>query len=435
MHGRKSEEPCRHGHHGECASDDGKDLRDEVIPPSVALRDHHLHRREIVGELSLWDRVPLERADAPLVRLLVAPETRGLETCVHHLDEVVRSLVELVDGETPPIQRVDLPPVLARQHVYRPPRCLSEREVVHGVRDVSEGQVQRLLVRVHGLEVYGAGHPGNLHVTGDPAALTENLVVLGACVHVALADLSVHEGGQGLDLPRTVVLGELLLPRATPVQPDCGEALHALIRASLLEVNAVDLEHADVCCHMVSVHGLVLAVVHPGLEIIPGWPKLSAMWAPIRVEVHHGDVVRVNDSLEVIVLEVVAGGAPISVKLGKLLFREALVGELQLHKLVLVVGMPLRVTLVVDALLHDIARDVHTLRSEGIPNTHGHEVASHVKHVHVEVDAEGGILVAVNDNACRRLGGHEGAGLAEEEHRADDDRHHGHHGTRDCGLR
>mmetsp|Transcript_17151 Transcript_17151/g.53818 ORF Transcript_17151/g.53818 Transcript_17151/m.53818 type:complete len:448 (+) Transcript_17151:148-1491(+) len=434
MHGRQLQQARRYGHHGEGPTDDGKDLREEVIPPSIALGHHHLHWREVVGELRLGDGVSLQRPHTPLVRLLVAPETGALEAGVDHLDEVVGCLVELVHCEGPAVQGVDLAPVLRWQRVHGAPWRLPKGEVVHGMGYVGEGQVQRPVAGVHRLEVHGARDAGHLHMSADPAALPEDLVVRSARVHVPLRNLAVHEGGQGLWAAHPRVLRPLLLLRAPSVEPDGGEAYHALLLAGLLKVHAVDLQHSHARGHAVRILGDVLLVVHLVFERLPRGRELPAVRAPVSVEVHQRKVVRIDYCLETVMLEVVAGGTPVCIQLREFLLGEALVGKLQLHELVLGVGVPCARALVIDALLRDVTGDVHALSAKGIPHTHGHKVACHIEHVNVEVDAQRFILIAVDHDARRRLRRHEGRELAEKQQRANDDRQDSHHGAGDGGL-
>mmetsp|Transcript_41308 Transcript_41308/g.95641 ORF Transcript_41308/g.95641 Transcript_41308/m.95641 type:complete len:213 (+) Transcript_41308:663-1301(+) len=212
-------------------------------------------------------------------------------------------------------------------------------------------------------------------------------MVCSARVHVPLPHLVVHESGQRLEGAHAVVLSPLLLLRAPSVHPDSGKALHALLLACLLKVDAVDLQHADVCSYLVRVVGSVLPGVDPVLELLPRAGEVLAVRAPVRVEVDHGEVVRINDRLEVVMLEVVARGAPVSIKLRKFLLGEALVGEFQFHELILTVRMPLMRPFVVDPLLGDVTGDVHALRPKSIPDAHSHEFACHIEHLHVEVDS------------------------------------------------
>mmetsp|Transcript_20038 Transcript_20038/g.52811 ORF Transcript_20038/g.52811 Transcript_20038/m.52811 type:complete len:404 (-) Transcript_20038:287-1498(-) len=324
--------------------------------------------------------------------------------------------------------------VLAREHHVPRRRVLAKSEMVDDVRHVGEGQVQCLVLGVRGLEVHGAGHAGDLHMASDPAALGEDLVVVRACVHVALADLPGRELHERARLPLAVVVRELVLAGAAAVQPDLREGLDLLFLARLLEVDAVDLQHPDVGLHAVRVLDFVLAAVYLLLELVPGGHEVAAMRAPIRIEVDEGEVVGFDDLIEVAMLERVAGGAPIGVQLLELVLRQVLAGILEFHDLVLRIRMALILPLVVDALLLHVPRDVHALRAERIPDADRDVIASHVQHGHIEVDFQHGVLVAVQQHVRPVLRRQESRQLADKQHGAGDHGGEGHHGARGRGL-
>eukprot|EP00404_Azadinium_spinosum_P044887 CAMPEP_0180820258 /NCGR_PEP_ID=MMETSP1038_2-20121128/70182_1 /TAXON_ID=632150 /ORGANISM="Azadinium spinosum, Strain 3D9" /LENGTH=130 /DNA_ID=CAMNT_0022862323 /DNA_START=33 /DNA_END=422 /DNA_ORIENTATION=- len=108
--------------------------------------------------------------------------------------------------------------------------------------------------------------------------------------------------------------------------------------------------------------------------------------------------------------------------------------EPQSESSVLGVGIPPVLALMVDALLLYVARDVHPIRPEGVPDANSDVVARQVKHVYIEVDFEQRVLVAIDHDARLRLRSCEGERLAQEQYRADAHRHHRHHRARDRGL-
>mmetsp|Transcript_87856 Transcript_87856/g.231477 ORF Transcript_87856/g.231477 Transcript_87856/m.231477 type:complete len:283 (-) Transcript_87856:272-1120(-) len=282
----------------------------------------------------------------------------------------MRCLVKLLGGEGAAIQRVHVPLVLGRQRENGPPRGLSEREVVYLVRDVRKRQVQVLIGRVHRLKVHGAWDALRLQVAGDAAALAEDGVVGRSCVHVPLGDLSAHPLRQGLGLARAVVVLVLALLGAPAVEPNAREAVDLLQLAGFLEVHAVDLQRSDVrdgAVCVLGLEGLVGAIVHAILETLPNRRELPTMSTPIGVEIDQGEVVRTDHSRKVIVLEVVAGRPPIGVQLSHLFPGEALARKLELDKLILCVRMSFSGSLVIDALLQHVLRDVHLLRLRVLP--------------------------------------------------------------------
>lgn len=113
--GRKSHETSSHRHDSERATNNGEARSHEIVPSSPTLGDHHLDWRDVVGELGLRNLLARYGVDTPLVRLLVTPETCRLKPSMDHLEEMVRSMVELVNYKGPPVQRVDVPFVLSWQ--------------------------------------------------------------------------------------------------------------------------------------------------------------------------------------------------------------------------------------------------------------------------------------------------------------------------------
>mmetsp|Transcript_92400 Transcript_92400/g.234876 ORF Transcript_92400/g.234876 Transcript_92400/m.234876 type:complete len:429 (+) Transcript_92400:398-1684(+) len=348
----------------------------------------------------------------------------------------MRRLVKLLGGKGEAIQRVHMPLVLGRQRENGPSRGLSEREVVYLVRDVRERQVQVLIGRVHRLKVHGAWDALRLQVAGDAAALAENGVVGRSRVHVPLGDLSAHPLRQGLGLARAVVVLELALLGAPAVEPNAREAVDLLQLASCLEVHAIDLQRSDVRDGAVCVLGLegLGACVHAILETLPNRRELPTMSTPIGVEIDQGEVVRTDHSRKVFVLEVVAGRPPIGVQLSHLLPGEALARKLELDKLILCVRMSFSGSLVIDALLLHVLRDVHLLRAECVPNTDSDMITIDLQHVHIEIDAEDGIGVAIDNYSRRRLRCEEGRSLTHEQRGAYHNGHDGHHRTQHRGL-
>mmetsp|Transcript_30089 Transcript_30089/g.65653 ORF Transcript_30089/g.65653 Transcript_30089/m.65653 type:complete len:235 (+) Transcript_30089:129-833(+) len=215
---RQIEHTGGHGHHCEGSTDDGEDGGDEVVPPPVTLSNDHLHGREIVGKLGLRNHLALNGSQAPLVCELVASEAASLPAGVHHLDVVVRRHVKLGCGEDLAVEWICVPFVLAGQRRDGTVGILAEGEAVYVVRDIGEGEVERLVIRVHRLEVHRARHSSYLHESRDATALGEHLVVLRSSVHVALTHFSVGKLRQGFHLPRSAVLHPLLVFRSASIE-------------------------------------------------------------------------------------------------------------------------------------------------------------------------------------------------------------------------
>mmetsp|Transcript_70543 Transcript_70543/g.199133 ORF Transcript_70543/g.199133 Transcript_70543/m.199133 type:complete len:343 (+) Transcript_70543:393-1421(+) len=335
---------------------------------------------------------------------------------------MLRRHVEFVDCEALAIQRVHVLSILRWKEAVRVERILAECEAVDLVRDVREGQIQRPLGCVLCLEVHGAGDARHLDVAPYPAAFGEDLVVPRTCVHVPLLHLVVGERDQRVNGSLSVEVHVLPLLHPAPVQPDCREGPYFLLLARLLEIDAIDLQHSNVSLNSVGINHVVLAAVELVLEFPPRGREVPTVRAPVGVEVHEGEIVRVNHRLEVVVLELVARGAPVSIEFRESLLGETLVGILELHKLVLGVRVSLISPLVVDALLHNVPSDVHPLRPKRIPDAHGHVVTGHVKHGDIEVNTQQRVLVAVQHNVCARLRSQERGHLAEEQDGAGDHR-------------
>mmetsp|Transcript_36105 Transcript_36105/g.58273 ORF Transcript_36105/g.58273 Transcript_36105/m.58273 type:complete len:239 (+) Transcript_36105:391-1107(+) len=227
-------------------------------------------------------------------------------------------------------QRVTMLLVLCRQEekIRDLRRRLAEGEGVDGVRDIRERQVQRPLLVVHSLEVNGTRHARNINRALDPAALREDVVELGTCVEMPLAHFFSGKRRKAFDLPRSSVVHKLLAVATTSVQPDGGETLHLLLLTSFLEVHAVDLQSSDVGLGAVCVLHRVLLRVEIRFELVPRGSKHSAVRTPIRIEVHEGVVMSINHRLEVVVLELITGGAPVCIRLCLLLSLEFPVAEL-----------------------------------------------------------------------------------------------------------
>mmetsp|Transcript_57508 Transcript_57508/g.149469 ORF Transcript_57508/g.149469 Transcript_57508/m.149469 type:complete len:245 (-) Transcript_57508:579-1313(-) len=243
-----------------------------------------------------------------LMGLLVAADAMFHESCVHHFDEVVGRLMELVHSKRPAVEGVDVPLVLAGKRMYRSPRGLPKREVVHVMGDVRERKVQCPVRRVRRLEMHCPWHTSGLQVSRNSAALRKHLVVRGARVQVALGHLLLHETDEGIWSPRASVADILLSRlRSAAVHPHVWEAVYLLLPAGVLEIDAIDLQDPDVGHRTICILGFIDVLIHAILEIPPDGAELSAMRAPICIEVDHGEVMSINDGLKAVVLEIITG--------------------------------------------------------------------------------------------------------------------------------
>mmetsp|Transcript_105591 Transcript_105591/g.303706 ORF Transcript_105591/g.303706 Transcript_105591/m.303706 type:complete len:261 (+) Transcript_105591:696-1478(+) len=240
-------------------------------------------------------------------------------------------------------------------------------------------------------------------------------------VDVPLGHLRLRILQQALHRPLALELTSNVVLHTSPEQHDGRKALNLLLAANLLEFYAIYLQHPDIRFNAVSVEDLVLAIVDLLLELVPSRSELSAMRTPIGVEVHESEIVSVDDLVEIVMLKLVTGGAPVRVQLGHLLLREALFGILQLHELLLCVWPPSPMPLLVHPLLSHILGDVLPLGAERVPDANCNVVATYVHHGDVEVYSEHGILVGVDDDVRSRLRAQKGRQLAHKEHRACDD--------------
>eukprot|EP00754_Rhynchopus_humris_P000519 Rhum_TRINITY_DN10312_c0_g2::Rhum_TRINITY_DN10312_c0_g2_i1::g.37952::m.37952 len=418
-------------HDGVRSSDDGEGAGEEVVPLLLALlRYQHLHWRKVVAELRLRHRLLVD-VRVPvlvghLVRLCEAPR---LEDRRYHLDVVVRRLVEHVHVEVLAVERCDVLLVLVGDLfddalLLRRPKG----EVVDGVRHVGEGRVQHLLVCGHALKVQRAGHTGNLDEAPQAAALLEDGVVHGARAQVPLACLVHQEAAETLHGAWTRVRDPLTLLRDGALVRAHGRVRpNALLLTGLLELNAVDLQHADV------VDGAAVGVLHIRtlrrrlavddiLELVPGGLECPARRTPVGVKEQHRDVVRFDHAIKAVVLEVVRRRRPVGVVLGLLDRRQLLLLRVQLDQLVVAVHAALVFALVVDLLPHHVLRHVQPVRAERVPHADVHVVTGQVLEGDVEVDLQELVLVAVHEDCRARCDREEGVQLTREEDGTQDGR-------------
>mmetsp|Transcript_127437 Transcript_127437/g.366540 ORF Transcript_127437/g.366540 Transcript_127437/m.366540 type:complete len:275 (-) Transcript_127437:220-1044(-) len=104
------------------------------------------------------------------------------------------------------------------------------------------------------------------------------------------------------------------------VQPQRGVSVDALLRASLLEVHAIQLDHSDRALHIVAIAKLLrrrrLVPIDLAGDHRPQRRELLAMAAPTREEVDEGELVRLDDTVEARVTEAVVRARPVGVELG-----------------------------------------------------------------------------------------------------------------------
>mmetsp|Transcript_84860 Transcript_84860/g.216140 ORF Transcript_84860/g.216140 Transcript_84860/m.216140 type:complete len:360 (+) Transcript_84860:19-1098(+) len=313
--GHRVDGPAGELHYRVCPAQDGEQRRQELVPPLAFGLHHDAHRREVVGEPGLRGALGVLFSEAPdpvRVRHLVEHGRLPLHMCAHHLEVVLWSLVKPVNDEVLAVEGSDVSDHLRRDVGPLGELLgvlLAEGQVVDPVRDVCERRIDVHVSECLRLQEKMSGHPGHPKRALHLATLIEHGVVLRH-YQVAVPDARCQKRDDVVHGP--LVLENLEGPVAL-VESQRREGGDAGLLAFVTEVNAVHFQHLDGGLMAVAVGKLHLVADLAG-RIIPHNGEFSAMDAPLREEVHQGEVVEGHRGLEVAVLEVVRRRRPIRVQ-------------------------------------------------------------------------------------------------------------------------
>mmetsp|Transcript_108925 Transcript_108925/g.259902 ORF Transcript_108925/g.259902 Transcript_108925/m.259902 type:complete len:345 (-) Transcript_108925:133-1167(-) len=287
-----------------------------------------------------------------------------------------------------------------------------EGEVPDLVRHIGEGRVHvHVPVRLR-LQAKVPRHPRHVQTTLNLTALVEHGVVL--CHHQMAVPNGV--GDEVDDVLNTSLVLELLKGPVALVQADARKGLDLLLLALGLEVHAVHLQELHRGLLPIGILELHL-LADPASSLVPHGGELSTVHAPLSEEVHQGELVEGHRGLEVLVLEVIAGGGPVCVQLlllGIGHVRDG-VGLLEESDLLLGVGHSLVLALMVDRDVMKLIRTVDFLLAELVPNTNLEIPARQVVHQDVKIDLNQFIVVLVHDDIRLVVFPNEGTKLCYEQ--------------------
>mmetsp|Transcript_1564 Transcript_1564/g.3694 ORF Transcript_1564/g.3694 Transcript_1564/m.3694 type:complete len:321 (+) Transcript_1564:507-1469(+) len=281
-----------------------------------------------------------------------------------------------------------------------------------GVGDVRERRVHVDVTMRLCLQAEMARDSGDVESTLDLAALLEHSVVLSNH-EVAIPHCVRQELNNVLDTSLVLKLLERPIPL---VEADGRKCLDSFLLTLPLEVHAVHLQELDGRLFAIGVLELHL-LTYPARSFIPHRRKLPAVHAPLCEEVDQRELVESHRSLEVLVLEVIAGGGPVRVQLlllGISHIRDS-VGLLEKSDLLLGVGHSLVLALMVDRDVMKLIRTVDFLLAELVPNTNLQKPARQVVHQNVKIDLNQFIVVLVHDDIRLVVCPNEGTELCYEQ--------------------
>mmetsp|Transcript_73219 Transcript_73219/g.218458 ORF Transcript_73219/g.218458 Transcript_73219/m.218458 type:complete len:433 (-) Transcript_73219:274-1572(-) len=382
---------------------DSEERCQKLVPPLGPHLDHHTHGRKVIGEASLGSGIGglfPQLPDAVRVGHLVEDVLLALHVGAHHLQVVLRRFMEALHNECLAIKRRDVVNHLRRNALPLGPPLrvpLAKGQVVHDVGDVRDRGVDVDISECLCLQMEVARNARNSQNALHLAALVEDRVMLRND-EVAIPD----RGRQKAD---DVVDGPLLLEHfegaIALVEPHGRECSNLGLLAVLAKIHTVDLQELHGCLIAVAI-GETHLFAQPVRSLYPRWRELAAVDTPLSEKVHQGEIVEGHSCLEVIVVEVVISGRPISIEILLLLLGNVRVSVhlLEDRDLLLRVGVAPGLTGVVHGDVVERIRTVHPLFAKLVPNTELQVLAREVVKHDVKVDLHQRLVVFVHDDVC-----------------------------------